>query len=113
MRAGRQRREQGREERKGERGERMVEGEGGGKKDDAQERSALVSCGTFAALTFKVLHSLCTRLSLSVRYLSTGATLCATKHTHARTHFPTSVFIPLREALKESGRQKHLYMRSQ
>lgn len=111
MRAGRQRRAQGREERR--KGRKNGGRREGRKKDDAQERSALVSCGTFGALTFKVLHSLCTHLSLSVRYLSTGATLCATKHTHAHTHFPTSVFIPLRDALKESGRQKHLYMRSQ
>ena len=75
------------------RGERRVVGERGEKRDDVHERSALASSGSFAALTFKVLHSLslCLRLSLSVRYLSTGAPLCAPKHTltHTYTHTHT------------------------
>lgn len=92
-----------------ERGERRVEGERGEKRDDVQERSALASSGSFAALTFKVLLSLCLRLSLSVRYSSTGAPLCAPKHTHTHTSpHPSSAL--LREALKDSGRQKHLYI---
>ena len=107
----------------GKGGERRVEGGervGGGKRDDVQERSALASSGSFAALTFKVLHSLslCLRLSLSpcVRYLSTGAPLCAPKHTHMHTdtHFPTSIFSPLKGGFERLWQAEALvYMRSQ
>lgn len=92
------------------------ERERGEKRDDVQERSALASSGSFAALTFKVLHSLslCLRLSLSVRYLSTGAPLCAPKHTLTHTHFPTSIFSPLKGGFERLWQAEALvYMRSQ
>lgn len=100
-------------------GEKRVEGgeRGGEKRDDVQERSALASSGSFAALTFKVLHSLslCLRPSLSLRplFVHWGSSVCTQTHTHTHTlthtsSHPSSVL--LREALKDSGRQKHLYI---
>lgn len=75
-------REGERESRGMERGERRVEGERGEREMTCRREVPLR-----AALTFKVLHSLslCLRPSIAVRYLSTGAPLCAPKHTHTHT----------------------------
>lgn len=72
-------------------GEKRVEGgERGGEREMTCRREVpLRAVGVLQRShlkCFTLFHSVYVHLSLSVRYLSTGAPLCAPKHTHTRTH---------------------------